>query len=190
MSTTLAGTTVMFNGIAAPILYASASQVSAVVPYSIPGPNVAITVAVAGTGRTTQPFTIPVETVAPGIFTQNLVGSGAADATNQDGSVNSVSNPAAAGSLVTFIATGEGQTTPGGIDGKIAGAVPPTPAQQVAVAIGGKTAAVQSAGGIPGQVAGLMAVTVQVPAGVSGQAPVVLLVGGVPSQAGVTVSVQ
>jgi uncharacterized protein (TIGR03437 family) len=89
-----------------------------------------------------------------------------------------------------LIATGEGQTTPAGIDGKAAGSNPPHPSLDVAVTIGGKAATVQSAGGIPGQVAGLMAVTVQVPAGVTGQVPVVLSVGGIPSQAGVTVSVQ
>jgi uncharacterized protein (TIGR03437 family) len=190
LASTLAGTTVLFNGTPAPILYASAGQLSVVVPYGVTGPNVSITVSLAGPGRTTQPFTVPVAAVAPGIFTQNLAGSGAANAINQDGSLNSGSHPAAAGSLLTLIATGEGQTTPAGSDGRIAGSSPPHPSLQVAVTIGGKAATVQSAGGIPGEVAGLMAVTVQVPSGLSGQVPVTLSVGGIPSQPGVTVSVQ
>jgi uncharacterized protein (TIGR03437 family) len=186
----LAGTSVLFNGIAAPLLYVSASQISAVVPYEVREPSVAVMVQLAGPGRTTQPFTLPFAVVTPGIFTQNLTGSGPANATNQDGSLNSSAHPAAAGSLLTFTATGEGQTAPEGIDGKTAGAVPPRPSFGVSVTIGGKQATVQSAGGMAGVVAGVMAVTVQVPAGLTGEVPVVLSVGGIPSQPGVTVFVQ
>jgi uncharacterized protein (TIGR03437 family) len=184
----LAGTTVLFNGTPAPLLYVSAGQISAIVPYGLNTANVQVTVQVGS--LLTQPFTLPLTAVAPGIFTQNLSGTGAANATNQDGSINSAAHPAAAGSLLTLVATGEGQSTPAGIDGKTAGAVPPHPALPVAVTIGGKAATVQSAGGVTGTVAGVMAVTVQVPAGVSGQVPVVMTVAGVPSQPGVTVSVQ
>jgi uncharacterized protein (TIGR03437 family) len=186
--TQLAGTTVLFNGTPGPLLYTSAGQVSAIVPYNITGANVQV--AVQAGSLLTQPFTLPLAAAAPGIFTQNLAGSGAASATNQDGSLNSVSHSAAAGSLLTLIATGEGQTTPAGADGKAAGAVPPRPALPVEVTIGGKNAPVQSAGGITGVVAGVMAVTVQVPAGLSGQVPVLLSVGGISSQPGVTVAVQ
>ena len=37
MVSQLAGTTVLFNGIAAPLLYASATQVNAIVPYEKAG---------------------------------------------------------------------------------------------------------------------------------------------------------
>jgi uncharacterized protein (TIGR03437 family) len=181
LGTTLAGTSVSFNGTPAPILYVSAGQISAIVPYSVNGPNVAVTVSLADTHAITTPFTVPFTVVAPGLFTQ---------ATNQDGSLNSPVHPAAAGSLLTLLATGEGQTTPEGIDGKAAGAAPPRPVLPVTVTIGGKPATVQSAGGIPGIEAGIMAVTVQVPTGVTGDVPVILSVGGIPSQSGVTVSVQ
>ena len=53
---------------------------------------------------------------APGIFTADGSGRGAAAALNQDGSSNR-GNPAPAGSVVTFFATGEGLTQPAVLDG-------------------------------------------------------------------------
>jgi uncharacterized protein (TIGR03437 family) len=190
LSNSLAGTNVLFNGTAAPLLYVSAGQLSAVVPYGVTGPNVAVTVQLTGPRPPTAPFTLPLAAAAPGLFTQNAAGTGPANATNQDGSLNSASHPAATGSLLTLLMTGEGQTNPVGADGKAAGATPPRPVLPVAVTIGGKAAAVQSAAGVPGVVAGVMAVTMRVPDGVTGQTPVVVTVGGISSQPGVTVSVQ
>jgi uncharacterized protein (TIGR03437 family) len=131
----------------------------------------------------------PLEPAAPGINTANSNGTGHANAINQEGGPNSASRPAPAGSVLTLFLTGEGQTIPGGIDGKISGSPAPSPQQDVAATIGGKAAAVQYAGGVPGAVAGVMQLNVQVPSGVSGSAvPVVVSIGGVPSQPGVTVA--
>ena len=41
--TSVGGTAVSFNGIAAPILYASATQVAAVVPYAVSGTTAQVT---------------------------------------------------------------------------------------------------------------------------------------------------
>jgi uncharacterized protein (TIGR03437 family) len=49
---------------------------------------------------------------------------------------------------------------------------------------------VRYAGGSPGQIAGLMQVNVVVPGALSGAVSVVLTVGGVASQGGVTVAVR
>lgn len=59
---------------------------------------------------------------------------------------------------MVLYATGEGQTKLGGIDGVIASGTAPKPVLPVSVPIGGKTAAVQYAGGAPGLVAGVMQV--------------------------------
>jgi uncharacterized protein (TIGR03437 family) len=58
--------------------------------------------------------------------------------------------------------------------------------------VGFQNAPVKYAGGAPGMVAGLMQVNVQIPAGVqTGNAvPVVLSVGNVSSQVGVTIAVR
>ena len=67
----------------------------------------------------------------------------------------------------------------------------PQPVAPVTVRIGGVAAEVRFAGGAAGQIAGVMQVNVVVPAGLAaGVVPVVLTVGGVPSQPGVTVAVR
>jgi uncharacterized protein (TIGR03437 family) len=76
------------------------------------------------------------------------------------------------------------------VDGKTAGSAPPTPIAPVSVTIGGVPATVNYAGGAPGSIAGMMQVNVVVPSGVSGSVPVVVTVGGVSSQGGVTVVVK
>lgn len=185
--TTIAGYQVTFNGIPAPLLYASAGQVSAIVPYGVTGSRAQVVAQFQG--QSTAPVIVPLEPAAPGIFTANSSGTGQANAINQDGGPNSASRPAPAGSVLTLFLTGEGQTIPGGIDGKISGSPAPAPQQDVAATIGGKAAAVQYAGGVPGAVAGVMQLNVQVPSGVSGSAvPVVVSIGGVSSQPGVTVA--
>ena len=91
---------------------------------------------------------------------------------------------------MTLFATGEGQTSPPGVDGKPASAPLPRPVLPVTVTFGGVAADVQYAGGAPLIVAGVMQVNAVVPAGVSGAAAVVVTVGGAASQSGVTVAVR
>ncbi len=103
---------------------------------------------------------------------------------NQDGSLNSSSNPAPIGSIVTLFVTGEGQTTPAGVDGKIAGSVPlPQVVQPVSVTIGNTVASIAYGGAAPGEVAGVMQLNVVVPPGVTpGDAVLVqITIGGVTS---------
>ena len=179
---------VLFNGVPGPVLYATAGQVGTVVPYGVTGSTVQV-VSQSG-GATAAPVTLALATTVPGIFTADGSGRGQAAATNQDGRPNSTGAPAAAGSVITLYATGEGQTSPAGVDGQIAGTVPPRPLAQVAVTIGGAVANVQYAGGAPGVIAGVMQVNAVVPAGVTGTAAIVITVGGVSSQNGVTVVVR
>ncbi len=111
---------------------------------------------------------------------------------NEDSTPNSPGNPAAVGSLVTFSATGEGQTDPPGVDGKVAADALPAPTQSVSVRIGGKEAPVIHVGAVAGLPAGFFQVTARVPdvEPTPYQIPVVLTVGGVSTQPGVTMSVQ
>jgi uncharacterized protein (TIGR03437 family) len=111
---------------------------------------------------------------------------------NQDGvTVNSDQNPAARGSIITIYATGEGQTTPGGVDGLISAAAFPSPAQPVSVTIDGHPAVVKYAGAAPGQVAGLLQVNVEVPAQASmGDVAITIQVGTASSQPGMTIAVK
>ena len=73
--TNLASTSVSFDGVAAPLIYASALQVSAVVPYEVAG-NSTTKVQLSYLGLVSNPLTVQVAAAAPGIFTANSLGSG------------------------------------------------------------------------------------------------------------------
>jgi uncharacterized protein (TIGR03118 family) len=181
MATTLSTTTVTFNGAAAPILFASASQTAVVVPYEVAGSTTA-SVVVAYRGQATAAFSIPVAASAPGLFTSAENGSGEVVALNQDGTVNGAANAAARGSVAVLYATGDGVEDPAGQDGVINGDIIHAPVLSVSVTIGGQTAQVLFAGSAPGLLAGVLQVEVIVPtAAAAGAVPVVLTIGAASS---------
>jgi uncharacterized protein (TIGR03437 family) len=190
VGTSLAGTRVIFNGTPGPVLYTSATQIAAVAPYSIAGANVQVFVQYQG--ATSAPVTLPVAPVAPALFTADSSGKGQAAAyNNQDGTLNGAAHPAKVGSYISLWLTGAGQMNPTGVDG-LPGAAPlPQPAAAVSVTIGGQSVTPQYAGQAPTAVAGVMQINAQIPSGIqTGTAvPVVVQVGGVSTQAGVTVAV-
>lgn len=190
VSTNLSGMEVSFDGVQAPMVYALAGQVSCVVPYEVSGES-STQVQVNYQGQLSNSVAEPVATVVPGVFTINVSGSGQGAIINQDGTVNSASNPAALGSTVSVYATGEGQTNPAGVDGSPDAPPLPQPVTQpVTSTVGGAAATVTYAGGVSGLVAGLLQVNVQILQGIStGNAvPIVLIIGGTTSQANVTVA--
>jgi uncharacterized protein (TIGR03437 family) len=186
--TSLSGTRVLFNGTPAPILYASPTQVAAIVPYETSGANAQV---VAQNGnQTSAPVSVAVASSNPGVFTLGSSGSGQAAAINANGDTNASASPVAPGGVITLYVTGEGQTSPAGVDGLPAPNPAPKPVLPVTVTIGGQNATVQYAGGAPGLVEGVMQVNVAIPAGVvAGNAPVVVKVGTASSQPGVTIAV-
>jgi uncharacterized protein (TIGR03437 family) len=196
LATTIGGVQVLFNGTAAPMIYASSTQVSAVVPYemaSVVSPSVWIKYA----GQTSNAFQLTSTRTAPGLFTQNASGNGPGAILNQDNSVNGPGNRAAKGSIVQVYLTGEGATSPPSVTGAITTAnlpppqVTPAPLLAVGVTINGQPALYVYAGEAPGLVAGMMQLNVQIPAnGASGELPILVSVGGNTSQNGVTVSVE
>ncbi len=106
--------------------------------------------------------------------------------------MNTSDNPATSGSVMVFFGTGEGQTSPGGVDGQVAASVYPKPVLPVTATIGGMPATVLYYGAAPGDVAGAFQLNVMVPAGVSPgpTVPVTFTVGSRSSQAGVTIAVK
>ena len=187
----LADTRVLFDGVAAPLIYVSAAQTSAIVPYAVAG-KASTQVQIEFRGSRSGAVTLPVAAAAPGVFTLESSGRGQGAILNQDASVNGAANPAAKGSVVVLFCTGEGQTDPPGTDGKLAADVFPKPRLPVSVTIGGLPAEVLYAGAAPGLVAGVLQVNAKVPNGVaSGNAvPVLLTVGNTTSPAGVALAVQ
>ncbi|HEV2689466.1 MAG TPA: IPT/TIG domain-containing protein, partial [Bryobacteraceae bacterium] len=185
--TQLADTAVSFNGIYAPIIYTSATQVAAVVPYVTSGTSAQVTITYQG--QIPAAATVNVVSTAPALFTSDGSGVGQAAAVNPGGSTNTTATPSKIGDVIVLFATGEGQTMPAGIDGKPASTPLPKPLLPVTVNIGGQPAELQYYGGAPGEVAGVMQVNVKIPPGVSGNVPVMLRVGDASSQPGVTIAV-
>jgi uncharacterized protein (TIGR03437 family) len=189
LDTTLAGTQAFFNGFAAPLISTSAGRILAIVPYEVAG-NSVVSVFVTNLGVRSNTIALPVADTAPGILMLDATGQGVI--LNEDGSFNSIQNGAEPESVVSILATGEGQTRPPGVDGVITGNAPPTPRAEVTAQIAGQDAKVTSASGVPGAPAGIFRVNVTVPAGVprGTSVPVVVSVGNASSQSGVTLAIK
>jgi len=91
-------------------------------------------------------------------------------------------------STVVLFVTGEGQTSPPGVTGKVTAMLTtPQPRLPVSVLIGGQSASVASYGEAPG----VMRLAVKIPSDAPpGNVPISVSVGGNKSQSGVTVSVE
>jgi uncharacterized protein (TIGR03437 family) len=179
---TVGGASVTMNGWPAPIFFASPTQLNVQVPFEVSG---AATVSVLVNGAPVNSGNITVQAAGPGIF---QIGQGRAAALNQDNSVNSSTNSAAAGSTLSLYATGLGAVVPAVATGAAAGANPLSNSKlRVTATIGGQSATVQYAGIAPGY-AGLDQVNVVVPNLTPGDYPVQISVGAATSNSA-TVSV-
>jgi uncharacterized protein (TIGR03437 family) len=177
LPTNLGGTRVLFDGTAAPLIYSSAGQVSAIAPYELAGRGSTV-LQLEYDSVLSYPITLRVVDTSPGVFTLDSSGQGAI--VNQDGTVNGAQNGAPAGSIVSIYATGEGATIPTGVDGQIiTGPNLPLPAAQVSVQINAENVSILYAGEAPGEPAGVLQVNAQVPADApsGSRVPVVLTVG-------------
>ena len=193
VTNSLAGTQVLFDGVAGPMIYTLTGQVSAVVPYGVAG-KTSTQVQVKYQDGVSNTMTVPVHAATPAIFSLDATGIGPGAILNQDTSINSTGNPAARLSVIALYCTGGGVTTPASADGEVIGGDLRYLAQQsvVTVTIGGMNAAVQYAGAVPGAVAGLTQINVQVPAALSPARalPVIVKIGDFTSSGSVTVSVK
>lgn len=192
-ATTLADTQVLFDNIPAPLLYVSANQIGAVVPFELAG-RANTTVTIKRASQTSTAIALRVVDQAPAIFTLNKQGFGQGAIVNQDGTVNGTSAPAAKGSVVSIYMTGAGLTSPlvatGGVTPGTA-PLPTLPAGSVNVTIGGQAAQVQYAGGAPLAIAGLYQINVVVPqTAASGNQPVSVTVAGAQTTSNVTLAIQ
>lgn len=192
LSNLVGETRVLFDGLAAPLIYAARGQLSTLIPYSAAG-RTSISMQVEYQGVASGPVVLTLSAAHPGVFTADSSGRGQAVAIHEDGSLNSAANPASRGSVIVLYATGEGQTNPAGVDGKLTNsAVLAKPVLPVEVRVNGLLAEVLYAGAAPGLVAGTMQVNIRVPDGVPAASalPVVVNVGGISSRLDVTITVR
>ncbi len=189
---TVESTQVQIGGVAAPILYASSTQVNTVVPFGFTGSTAQIQVYYQG--QPTASASVTIQAASPAVFSMKGDGGGQGAILNQDGSVNSSSNPAPPGSVVVIFATGAGVTTPASTDGLLTPLSQPYPAPNlpVSVTIDGLPAQVTYVGAAPGLVAGVLQINAVVPANAAAATfdQVIVTVGDYVSPSAVTITVQ
>jgi uncharacterized protein (TIGR03437 family) len=174
----------LFGGVTAKTISVTSNLITAVVPASLP--NGAVTVQVQTAGAASNTVLVPVAVVSPGLFSVDGTGSGQGYILNQDGTMNSTSNPADPGDRITVFATGVGPVT---FDHGYAVTATPVALWLYGDAYADGVAAVMGPmAGLPGDV---YALTVYVPTHVvwAAQVGVVLKIGGGASQSGLAISI-
>ena len=178
------------------MIYTSATQVAAIVPYAVAGPSASVVVTY-GAQPPSLAFPIAVTATDPGVYTIASSGQGQGAVLNYnvataDYTVNSVAVPAAKGAIVVLYLTGAGA-----MSSAVSNAIIPltpaiTPLAAVTLTIGGQGATINGAQSPPGSVPGVLQINAVVPAtATTGPAiPVVVTIGGVDSQANVTMAIK
>ncbi len=156
----LGGTKVMIGNQPAPLLLVSEGQINLQVPFETSGrKSVPATVQPANFDAATFPLNI--EEATPGIFT---VDGNRAAAINQDGSINSIENPANAGSEIKLHITGQGPVAPPVATGQLATeALPSKPVLPLLVTFNGVEIRPKFVSVSP-SILGLLQVTLEIPA--------------------------
>ena len=86
VSTNVGGVEILFDNVPAPLVYVSATQVNAVVPYEVTGKQTSLVVSYQGVQS--APVVLNTALAAPGLFAANSNGTGEGVIYNADGSTN------------------------------------------------------------------------------------------------------
>lgn len=117
LPTTLAGLSVSFNGVLAPIFNVAnvngAESITVQVPLETPVGSTAVVL--TGAGGQTANYTIPTQLYAPGVFTNTYGNQTIAVVIRSDGSYVSPTNPVQPGETIYVYVTGLGQTSPAAV---------------------------------------------------------------------------
>jgi uncharacterized protein (TIGR03437 family) len=172
----LADTAVSINGVRAPLLYVSPTQINAQVPFEVQAGDATVVVSVSG--KALAPSALRIEPAAPWTF---ISPDAHAVAQHPNGDLNDAAHPAASGSIITVYLTGLGA-----LDHEVAtgSAAPSDPLARalgdVVAHVGGQPAEIRYAGLTPGY-AGLAQLNLVVPGVPAGDQPLVITIGGVAS---------
>lgn len=182
LPTTLGGVRVILDGVPAPLLYVSPTQINAVVPAETElGPTAVIVQ--NGLGQNEQ-FPITITEAAPELFVWD---SADAIAFNEDGTMNGEANPALAGSVITVYLTGVGPVDPPVPTGSAAGSQPPSiSTAEYSAQVGGVPAVVEYLGMAPGY-SGLGQANIRIPDGLTGRLEILLFINGDGTNSNITV---
>jgi len=177
----LTGLSIRFNGIAAPLLYASANQINLQVPFEIAGqsqvtmevssqlasPPVAESYILGLLDRQPSVFLLPDDFTRAVFDAASCNGQSVSGlrpvALNEDGTLNSCANPAPSGSAVTIFMNGIGVTTPPQTTGTLSNSLTAlSPGPVLLISPSEASATILSTSTIPGSIAGLAQVRIQV----------------------------
>jgi uncharacterized protein (TIGR03437 family) len=150
----IAGLTVLFDGIPAPILYAQATQLNVQVPYELAGLAQASLEVKAG-GIVSPAVRVAVAATSPGVYSTVF---------RPDGTAVTAMNPARSGETLVIFVTGTGVTVPAARTGFVADTPGQRPAAPLQIRIGGREATIEFAGLAPGTV-GAVQIHARVPEG-------------------------
>ena len=183
----LGDTQVFFDGIPAPMFLAGYFQVNVQVPYEVAG-EAAAKVQLVYRGVPSNLIQLPLADAAPGLLVPLATTDAAA--LNQDGTLNSESNAAGRGSILTVFATGCGQTSPASATGVPAPLPPPLPALPLTLTVATVQTEILFAGAAPGLV-GATQINLRIPPDVPvgsppAKASLILVVDGHASRFGIT----
>jgi len=192
-STMIGETRVLFDGVAAPMIYAARGQLSAIAPFGLAG-KAGTQIQIEYRGVRSPAVSVPVVAAAPGVLTADASGAGKAAALNQDNSFNSVVGALPA-EFVVFFGIGGPATDVMGRDGEIYQAPLPRFTGPVAVFLDGvevPAADIAYIGPAPSLVQGVWQANVRLPANAprNGTMQIQFRFGNALTQPGVTVSVR
>ncbi len=182
----LGGVQVKFDGVSASILATGPGQIIVAAPAPIvrgpgldtEGSNADVTFAsvqLVYNGTSSNPVWMPLSKTLPGLLTVDFPNAPPpapmypdANARDADGTVNSIDNPALAGSTITVFATGMGAAAPSVASGSIAGSVAAAPVTPVysswETIVPGETDPSLAVSSIPGFVSAMFQIQVPIPA--------------------------
>jgi uncharacterized protein (TIGR03437 family) len=148
----VANISVLFDGIPAPIISVQASSVICFVPFEVTSVT---QITVLANGQRSNSVRAGVTATYPQILS----------VANQDGSLNSASNPAKFGSVILLYVSGLGETTPLSVDGLVNTAPLSVPNVPVSVFVTGNQSSTtpQAVVSAPGLIAGITQVNVALP---------------------------
>jgi uncharacterized protein (TIGR03437 family) len=192
-ATTLGETRVLFDGIAAPMIYAAKGQVSAIAPFALEGKESTV-VEVEHRGVKSPGVRFAVAPASPGLLTADASGSGQAAALNEDNSFNSQVG-AAPGTYVVVFGVGGPKMDQAGRDGELTVAPLPKFLDPVTVLLNGVEVPAEDVayvGPAPGLVQGVWQANVRLAANAppNSKIEIQLRFGEYMTQPGVVVSVR
>jgi len=146
----LGGTSVSFNGYSAPLLSVQNGLIACFAPFEISGSTEVIA---SVDGQSSNGLRVATSASAP--YFLAII--------NQDGSINSASDPAPQGSVLTLYVTGLGLTSPLSQDGSVSAPPLAVPMASISAYINSNPVQPQFVGAADGLIAGITQLNIQVP---------------------------